>query len=273
MSRKNNIILLACLFATLLFTGCKSTKNARQEGAWPDVTLAEIEGTQAVQGTLPAYSSKMKLTANVAGNTISSQGTLKMKEGEGVQMSIAPLGLFEVARVEFSPLSVLVINRLKKEYSLMHYGNIALLQQLGLDYALLEAVLQNKIYIPAGATARETLSAMDVALDGDMLLLSTTLRGINYKYYIEKTSGLLVKSVGIHANGTAVTCLYEAFGSVGGKLLPHEITLTLAGTAKGVELFLQLSKLKEEQNYTPATISSSYKKVNISTLVEALGGK
>ncbi len=272
MAKRNNIIALLCLFAALLLAGCKTTKSAHEQAAAATIPLVEVEKMQAVQGFLPAYSAKMKLTANVGGSTLSSQGTLKMKEGEGVQMGITPLGLFEAARAEFSPLYVLVINRLKKEYSLVHYSNIALLQQLGLNHALLQAVLQNRVNLPEDKTTAKALAAMDITLEGDTLLLATASNGITYKYYIEKSSGLLLKSVGAHG-GTTVTCLYEAFRPVGDKLFPHNITLTLGGAAKPVELSFQLSKVKEEHDYTATPISSSYKKVGVVDLLDALAGK
>ena len=273
MVRKNNIILLLFLLVAVVFTGCKSTKSVQKDKNTIGLSLAEIERMPAVQGSLSAFSAKMKLSANVGGGTFSSQGNMKLKEGEGVQLSVAPLGLFEAARVEFSPLYVLVINRLKKEYSLVHYNNIALLEQLGLNHALLESVLLNRIYIPGDCSAGEALQAMDITAEGDILVLSSVLNGITYRYYIEKATGLLLKSTGTHSNGTTVTSLYEGFQPVGGSLYPHSITLTLSGATKPVELSFLLSKVKEDYDYNATSPSSSYKKVGIIDLFEALGGK
>ena len=273
MVKTNNPILLVLLFAAFLFVGCKSTKHAQETSPVAGITLAEIGAMQAVQGTYTSYSAKIKLSANAGGNTLTSQGTLKLKDGEGAQISIAPLGLFEAARIEFAPLYVLMINRLKKEYSLVHYSNIPLLQQLGLNHALLQSVLQNRVYIPDDENLSKALSAMDITLEGDLLVLSTKANGITYKYYIEKSSGLLLKSIGALGNGTAVTCLYEGFQLIGGKMFPHSITLTLGGTAKAVELSFVLSKVKEDYEYTATSPSSSYKMVGVTDLLEALGGK
>ena len=273
MVRKNNIILLLFLLVAVVFTGCKSTRSVLKDKNTTDLSLADIEKMPAVQGGLSAFSAKMKLSANASGSTFSSQGTIKVKEGEGVQLSIVPLGLFEAARVEFSPLYVLVINRLKKEYSIVHYSNISILEQLGLNHALLESVLQNRVYIPGSLPVGEALQAMDITAEGDTLVLSSVLNGITYRYYIEKATGLLLKSTGTHSNGTAVTCVYEGFQPVGEKMHSHCITLTLAGAEKPVELSFLLSKVKEDYDYNATSPSSSYKKVGIVDLIQALSGK
>ncbi|MBQ8256387.1 MAG: DUF4292 domain-containing protein [Bacteroidaceae bacterium] len=273
MERKNNITALLFLLVALFFVGCKSTKTVQRSEMPAGITLAEIEAMPAVKGALPGYSAKMKLTLASPGKTFSSQGTLRLKDGEGVQMGITPLGLFEVARVEFSPLYVLIMNRLKKEYSLVHYRNVALLEQLGLNYTLLESVLQNRVNLPAGVPVEKALAAMDITLLGDTLCLTNKAGGITYDYYIAKSSGLLVKSVGKHGNGTAVTCLYEGFRPIGGQQIPHSITLALGGTANAVELSIVLNKVKEELEYNTTAPSSSYKKVPLTDIFEALNGK
>ncbi|MBQ8270303.1 MAG: DUF4292 domain-containing protein [Bacteroidaceae bacterium] len=273
MAKRNNTILLLLLLSAILLVGCKSTKTAQTADAAPAIPLSEIKAMQAIQGAPAGYSTKMKLTFETIGKNISSQGTLRLKEGEGIQMSVTPLGLFEVARVEFSPLYVLMMNRLKKEYSMVHYSNVSLLQQLGLNYTLLESVLQNKVNLPATKPADESLRAMNITFTGDTLRLSHKADGITYDYYIVKSSGLLVKSVGTHGNGTAVTCLYEGFRPVGEKLFPHSITLMLSGSAAPVKLSLLLNNVNETLEYSATAPSSSYKKVSATSLLEALGGK
>lgn len=273
MVRKNNIILLLFLLVAVVFTGCKSTRSVLKDKNKIGLSLAEIERMPAVQGSLSAFSAKMKLSAKASGSTFSSQGTIKVKEGEGVQLSIVPLGLFEAARVEFSPLYVLVINRLKKEYALVHYSNISILEQLGLNHALLESVLQNKVYISGNTSAGKALQAMDITAEGNCIVLENVTNGITYRYYIERATGLLLKSIGKHSNGTTVTCIYEGFQPIGENMHPHSITLTLAGAEKPVELSFLLSKTKEDYEYNATSPSSSYKKVGIVNLIEALSGK
>ncbi len=273
MARKNNTILLLILLSAILLVGCKSTKTAQTAEALPTIPLAEIKAMQAVQGASAGYSTKMKLTLDAPGKDLSLQGTLHLKEGEGAQLSITALGLFEVARVEFSPLYLLIMNRLKKEYSMVHYSNVSLLQQLGLNYNTLESVLQNRVNLSAFQSVDDALRSMKISLTGDTLRLSHKAEGITYDYYILKSNGLLVKSVGTYGNGAAVTCVYEGFRPVGEKQFPHSITLMLSGSSAPVKLSLLLNKVTETLEYSATAPSSSYKKVSATDLLEGLGGK
>lgn len=270
---KNNTIFITLLLAATIMVGCKSAKTVQKGGASGEIPHPDIVAMQAVTGTLPGYSAKTKFTLNTTDRQFALQGTLRLKENRGVQMSIAPLGLFEVARVEFASLYVLIINRLEKEYSQLHYGNIQLLKQLGLDYKILESILQNRIYLPSGTEAEKALAAMDITLDGDTLSLKTKADGIAYEYRILKNSGLLVKSIGTYGDGTAVTCVYGDFRPVGERMFPHKIALALSGTASPVALSFVLSNVKETLEYSPVAPSPSYKKVSIAGLLDALGGK
>lgn len=57
-----------------------------------------------------SFSSKMRLTINLDGKETSVNGSLKMKKNDLIQLSIAPILGIEVARIEISKDSVLVID-------------------------------------------------------------------------------------------------------------------------------------------------------------------
>ena len=271
MARKNSLRVLLFLLVAALLAGCSPTKNIKKESNVAGLSLAEVVAMPAVQGNVEGYSAKVKLQGRADKKDISLSGTMKLKEGEGVQVSITPLGLFEAARVEFSPLSAMLMNRMKKEYSVVRYSDVPLLSHLGLDYSLLEAVLQSKIYVPAGTEPEELLVSMVATLLGDTLLLTGKAKGITYDYYVLKSTGLLVKSVATHGNGTTVTCVYDGFKPVGDKMFPHSINMSLGGSSSRVELAFLFSKVGVLADYSPTPLSQSYKRVGLAALLEALG--
>lgn len=90
------IILLA-----VLLTACKSTKTIVQV---PDVTQQYL-------------SSKLELTVPHGDATLTINGTMKMKEGEIVQLSLLmPLFRTEVARIEAAPTYLLMVDRMNRRF-------------------------------------------------------------------------------------------------------------------------------------------------------------
>jgi hypothetical protein len=85
----------------LLVASCKSSKNIVKEG----------ELTQQY------LSSKLELTVPHGDATLTINGTMKMKEGELVQMSLLmPLFRSEVARIEAAPTYLLIVDRMNRRF-------------------------------------------------------------------------------------------------------------------------------------------------------------
>ena len=91
------------LLLVVMLAGCKSTKNI----------------TSSVPVVEPCYlSSKLQLTIpSGSDGSITTGGTMKMKGGERVQLSILmPILRTEIARLEITPDEVLLIDRMNKRY-------------------------------------------------------------------------------------------------------------------------------------------------------------
>lgn len=268
MARKSKYILLF-LFSLLMLAGCKSSKTATTAPADVEQIRNLITANAGTQGV----SAKVKMEAYVNGRSLSSPGNIKVKRGAGVQLSVTPLGLFEAGRVEFLPLYAQYINRIKGEYSQLYYSAVPQLKELGISYELLESVLLNSIYVPAGTSMEALLKSASVVADGDNLLLTTKIKDISYVYSINTTTGELVQSTGTHAKGTTVKCVYSDFQSLGERAFPSRIELSFGGDGKSLKLTLDLSRIKGEVSFNPATPSPSYEKVAPASLLNLLGGK
>ena len=100
MRSKRYNFQLIILFAVLL-VGCKSTKTVVKE---PDITQSYL-------------SSRLELTIPHGDAVFTVNGTMKMKEGELVQLSLLmPLFRSEVARVEAAPTYLLMVDRMNRRF-------------------------------------------------------------------------------------------------------------------------------------------------------------
>ncbi|MBR4380378.1 MAG: DUF4292 domain-containing protein [Bacteroidaceae bacterium] len=97
---KRYIHLLPIVFFALLLASCKSSKNIIK-----------------TDGLSPYLSSKVELTVPHGETTLTVNGTMKMKEGELVQMSLLmPLFRTEVARIEATPTYLLIVDRMNRRF-------------------------------------------------------------------------------------------------------------------------------------------------------------
>lgn len=263
MVRKSSILVL--VFALLFFAGCKSKKVAEGEAASADIAL--VKNLQAVTGGLDSYSAKVKMSADAKGKSISSSGTLKVKEGAGIQLGITPMGLFEAARVDFLPGSATLINKMKGEYAREDYASVPV------GYELIESVFLGKLFIPQGMSLEELLSKAAVTRVDGAILLATEINGIKYSYYIDSTSGMLLESRGEYKGGFTVTCVYGDFTQTTDGMMPARIVLALDSPSAAASLTFLLSKIKTPIDFAATIISPSYKKVSPMEILNSLGIK
>lgn len=115
----------------LLLAGCKSAKTIVKE-------LPVVEKVQT-----PSYlSSKMQLTVPSGDGSITLGGTMKMKSGERIQLSVQmPIIRSEVVRMDITPDEVLVIDRMNKRYVRATRKELKELLPADADFGKLEKML------------------------------------------------------------------------------------------------------------------------------------
>ena len=107
------------------------------------------------------------LSFNLQGTKVSGQ--LRMRRGRSIQISASMLGLMEVARIEFLPDMVVVMDRVHNLYSVCHYADIPYRNELGLDFEVVQALLWNRIFSPGSESMNDAVSNLrlqPVAQDG-----------------------------------------------------------------------------------------------------------
>ena len=144
--RTPHLLILAAL--TVLFAACRSSKNASspdtptQPTTQPTTTLPPAAATPsaATLTTDSNFTAKIRASVKVENQHISTSGTLRMRLGEVIQVSLLDpiLGITEVARMEISPTATLLIDRYNKRYVIMTYDDINSMAQQELSYNAIE---------------------------------------------------------------------------------------------------------------------------------------
>lgn len=121
-------IIMGIGLCVLLLTGCKSSKMA----------------TIPVTPEVPHYlSSKLQLTIPSSdGGSMTAGGTMKMKSGERVQLSIQmPILRTEMVRIEVTPDEVLFLDRMNKRYVRASKMELESMLSKNLQFSKLEKLL------------------------------------------------------------------------------------------------------------------------------------
>lgn len=275
MQNANKRVLIFFLCFSLLLVGCKTKINTVETNIADMEALAFVSSSPSVALPRTCLSSDIKLSVNGDVKLFSAKGTMRIKEGCGVQIGMTALGIVEVASLEFLPEYMRLIYKIGKEYTDIDYSNLSFLKETGIDYTMLESVLMNKAFSPDGRPFLHAMKDM-IFSDEDSCIVVTTVptKGVVYKFYINKTNGELVQSEGIHDGGGRIICHYSDFNNVGNSTFPHTILLTLDGVGDPVSLQFTLGRVNtEEFNFVPRRISSSYNKLDVDQMIKSLGNK
>lgn len=273
MQNTENKVVLFIVMLSLLVAGCKTRKSVVETAPLDMESIALVSSSPSVVSPRTCLSGNMKLSVNVDGKPFSAKGTMKIKEGDGVQIGVTALGLVEIACLEFFPANARLIYKLGKEYAEIPYSDVAFLQRSGIDYRMLESVLMNRVFSPDGRPLAEAITDMSFVDEGNIVVATTdNVNGIVYRFHIDKATCNLVQSEGKQIGGGKVVCKYSDFSMVDGSPFPHTISLSLEGVGTDVSLQFVLSRLDSgDFRFTPRSISSSYDRMDVEKMIKSIG--
>ncbi len=108
---------------------------------------------------------KTKVRVELKGDDMSTTGTLRMKKGEVIQLSLVDplIGITEVARMELSPERVLVIDRLNRRYMEVPYSDVSFLQTKKIDFGKIQDIFRKKVLTDEGYSLQMKAGEHDVS--------------------------------------------------------------------------------------------------------------
>ena len=273
MARHIKGITYAILALALLLTGCKSRKTLQglDDSSIYTASIANLAAITPDTATMQHLSANTTMNLSINGSSVSIKGKLRIKRGEGVQVSITPLGIVEAACIEFLPQKIQFINKLLKTYVELPYSEAKAIGLSGINYNILEAIFLNYAFLPDGRPACNGLDEMKIEeLDGSYRLTTERVGAMQYSFLVDKTSGSLVSCSGESISGESVGCDYSSFAPIGIAEFPNRLSISFNGD-EAIKLELGLSKTNNKEfNFSSRNINSSYKKQNIGDFIKSI---
>ena len=100
----------------------------------PDKQNSDLNKTKIAVGT--NFTSKVKVTITQEGKEVTTNGNLRMRYGDVIQLTLVDpvLGIAEIGRLELSPDKVLIIDRVNKRYVDTNYEEFSALKSRNIDF-------------------------------------------------------------------------------------------------------------------------------------------
>ena len=209
---------------------------------------------------------------------ISVSGKISMRKDEVIRIQLSPMGLVEVGRMEFTRDSVLIMDRMHKQYLKNSYGQVSFLKNNGIDFYALQALFWNQLFVPGEKTVGKAISRFDV--EGSKVSLSTGK--MSYLWTLDQQVERILSAVATYAstkNGTSrLEWAYDKFTTFSGKPFPAEQKIKIItpsskpdAAAREILVGLTMKNFKTDSSWETTTkVSSKYKPVELKDVINQI---
>lgn len=230
-------VALTCLLLLLLLAGCNTTRSAATSAATAETEHAHSEEAlfaSVVNNTLlfNTFSAALKIDVNAGAKSFASKATLKLVNTQRMQLSLQPLAGIEAFRLDFTPDSVSIIDRLHKQWTAMSYETLRRETGFNLNFKLLQALLTNGFfYCDNSETAvSELFKQFTTRRDECTLVFSAACNNLLLAFTADDTERLVASQIEELNRRYALEWLYDDFNAVNNndvKLFPKLMTVRL----------------------------------------------
>lgn len=274
------VLLASCASKKAVTDGSATTGLAKTQKSEQQAFMKRVLDNQ-VQARNIVASADFRL---VAGNKdLSCDGKISMRRDEVIRLQLLlPIIRTEIARIDFTPEYVLLVDRYHKEYIKASYKDVSFLADNGLSFYSLQALFWNQLFLPGEKAVGEqmlhrfTCSLADVA----------TTVPVGYKSgkidYQWKTSKATAQITGAGANyestghdKSSLIWTYDNFRSFDGRQFPlsqqFAVTTDITGRQQAVQLTVKMSSPKNSADWDVETqLSGKYKKIEAQDILKKL---
>ena len=273
--------IIPLFLIALLLTGCSTSRNALR-----NTVIGGLSGTEYMEKVIEWTPQRENLTArtrvqlNMGSETssVSVNANMRIRRGELIRLSVAPVLGIEVARMDITPKGVLVIDRMNRRYVEIGFAEVADILKVEVDFNALQSLFLNEIFLPG----RESLTVEDAVKfdlseqDGRAHLQvrdsRSQMKDSRYSFFTSATDGRLEETViSLKDLPYALHCRYTDFTMVGSDVFPQSIELTPEGTQKKYSLGLKLSRIGTDSGWdAKSEVPAKYRKMTVQEVIQLI---
>lgn len=274
-------IIIPLFLIALLLTGCSTSRNALR-----NTVIGGLSGTEYMEKVIEWTPQRENLTARTRvqlnmgseSSFVSVNANMRIRRGELIRLSVAPVLGIEVARMDITPKGVLVIDRMNRRYVEIGFAEVADILKVEVDFNALQSLFLNEIFLPG----RESLTVEDAVKfdlseqDGRAHLQvkdsRSQMKDSRYSFFTSATDGRLEETViSLKDLPYALHCRYTDFTMVGSDVFPQSIELTPEGTQKKYSLGLKLSRIGTDSGWdAKSEVPAKYRKMTVQEVIQLI---
>ena len=278
--RKNlsTILKASAVAVTLLLSACATHKKAVVSTPQPVADEAVSSWMNKVRSTANQtefVTSKLKFTVEVGALKQSLTGNLKMKRNDVIRLQLMAFGFVEAGRLEFTRDSVLIIDRVNKQYLHAPYRYLEFLRKSGINFYTLQAMFWNELFLPGKPEVTEAdypLFKTHADNEYNMLSVESDDKKMLYSWLTDITTGRIkmanIVYTPVQGPSTQLNWDYQGFSPLGRKLFPDDMNVTLTLPSKEVKIGVKLNYLGTDSDWEPrTTVSNKYRSVEVDEIL------
>ncbi len=201
MNRSSSLLILA-IFSIFIFSCSRRNVGFR---------LVEKSDFQVDRLDFEYLSGKMKVNFHNGEKELGATVNLRMKADSIIWMSVTPgLGV-EVARAQFTPESITILNKLKKEVYYLDYQQLSEQYKVALDFFVLQSILVGDLIEQQADKDRVKRESNVFLLDQERAEMQYLSRVDPLSYRIQRTQAIQAKT------GNTLTLEYSDFQEIKNK--------------------------------------------------------
>ncbi len=270
---KLGIMLLA---GVALLAGCKSVRNAEgKESAKERVAgMSQVEKVIAQAPQMNYINAKMRFSLQMGEKELSVGGNFRMKKDDVIQLSLVGLGIIEGGRMEFTRDSVLMVDRIHRQYISVSYDELDFLREAQVDFYTLQALFWNELILPGmqHVTLAEAGDFQVEHLQNELIISNKEKSRLVYRFIASLADGLLKQTeIGTQSGKYALHWSYDKFSQVAGSRYPLQMQIELKGLGTPVKATLVLNRIATDSGWTDRTqVPKRYERVKPDILMKKL---
>ncbi len=276
MSNRRSIYLYTTLLLVALLTGCKSSKKvATVEMGDAKTHAGFFDSIQKQAFAFNSMTARIQADVKLGKNDISSRVDLKILKDEALQLSIVPFLGVEVFRVEMTPDSVLVIDRMNRQYVYESFVNLKGKLPITFNYYNLQALFVNRLFFPGEKeVTSKHYNKFLLKQEGSMAeVRAKDSMGMQYTFLADGEEKLLSTYITDAANRYAVQWTYADFRINGDQPFPNLMdTQVMADGALVGGIKMYFNRIQTD---VPVTINlvvpDKYKRTSFAEMFKSLG--
>lgn len=251
--------LFPLLALALLLASCASSRKTIKSDTTtttPAETHTFAARVLAQRTQAQGITAKMNLRIEAGKKNVSVGGNFRALRDDVIQIQLVFLGIKEVGRLELTRDSILLVDRINRQYIHARYADIPYLRRAGITFRSFQALFWGELFVPG--QSGETPAPDDFREEKltKTVCLSHKDKELALQFVADAATALLqTTSVSsTHTSLAAIESSYQNWTTLGRGRFPAETTLTLAvATGGAYKATFRLSSLRESTDWATRT--------------------